>query len=188
MAKVLNARNIAITLGGLAVVLVVVTILVLRMFFIGYYRVPQNGMYPTLPAGSILFTTKSPYSDTSKVKRGDIVVFVREEKGQRYDYIWRVIALPGEKVEASGDTLSINGQPVQRQRLRESDGKTIFKEQIGDVSYEIAFDKSPRTRPPDTAITVPPEQFFVMGDNRFDASDSRYFGPIPFTSIIGRKW
>ena len=112
---------------------------------------------------------------------------MREENGQRYLYIWRIIALPGEKVEASGESLTINSQLVQRQRIRETSGKTIFREQIGDVSYEVAFDQSPSYSPPDISLTVPPDQFFVMGDNRFDARDSRYFGTIPFSSIIGKK-
>lgn len=78
-----------------------------KAFFIGYYRIPQNGMYPTLPAGSILFTLKRAYSDTSDVKRGDIVVFVREQNGKHYNYIWRVVGMPGETVEASGESLTI---------------------------------------------------------------------------------
>ena len=169
------------------VVLVLLVIFAGKTFFVGYYRVPQNGMYPGLPAGSRLFTHKRAYANASSVRRGDIIVFVRDENGQRYNYIWRVIALPGEKVDASGESLAINGQPVNRQRLREADGKTIYREQIGEASYEVAFDKSPRARPPAVSLTVPPGQFFVLGDNRFDARDSRYFGPVPFLSILGRK-
>jgi signal peptidase I len=134
-----------------------------------------------------VFAALRAYSGAASVKRGDIVVFVREENGQRYNYIWRVVALPGEKVEAAGESLTINGQAIQRQRVREVNGMTVFREQIGDASYEVAFDDSPRSQPPDTSIKVPQEQFFVMGDNRFAARDSRYFGPIAFSSIIGKK-
>jgi len=70
---------------GWSVVIVVLALLALKTFFIGYYRIPQNGMYPTLPAGSLMFTIKRPYSDISSVKRGDIVVFVREQNGGRYN-------------------------------------------------------------------------------------------------------
>ena len=183
MSTTSKATKIA-TSSAIAVLLAVLAI---KTFFIGYYRIPQNGMYPGLPAGSSLFTSKRAYSDSSSVKCGDIVVFVREENGQRYDYIWRVVALPGDKVEASGEGLTINGQPVQRERVREADGTTIFREQVGAAAYEVAFDTSPLSRPPDSSVTVPPGHFFVMGDNRFNARDSRYFGPISFTSIIGRK-
>ena len=166
---------------------VLVALIVTKAFFIGFYQIPQNGMYPSLPAGSRIFTSKRAYSQASKVQRGDIIVFVHEENGQRYNYIWRVVALPGERVEASGEALMIDGQPVRREHLRESGNMTIYREQASPIQYEVAFDSAARQRPPDTSVTVPPEHFFVMGDNRFNAVDSRYFGPISFTSILGRK-
>lgn len=167
---------------------VLLVLLAVKGFFIDYYRIPQNGMYPGLPSGSIVFTAKRPYSDVSNVKRGDIIVFVREENGHRYNYIWRVVALPGETVTASGKSLVVNGRAAQRQPVREVDGKAVFREQIGDIpNYEIAFDLSPKSQPPDVSVTIPADQFFVMGDNRFDARDSRYFGPVSFSSIIGKK-
>lgn len=170
-----------------SIIAVLLALFAVKTFFIGFYHIPQNGMYPGLPAGSRLFAAKQAYSDASSVERGDIVVFLREENGQSYIYIWRVVALPGELVEASGEALTINGQPVRRQRVREADGSIIFREQIGSAAYEVAFNTSPRFTLPDTSITVPPDHFFVMGDNRLDASDSRSFGPISFSSIVGKK-
>ena len=165
----------------------VLVLFALKLFVVGYYRVPQNGMYPALPAGSSLFTLRRPYSDISAVKRGDIIVFVREQNGQRYNYIWRVVGLPGDKVQTAAESLIINGQPVAHQRLADADGKSLFRESIGSISYEIAFDPSGSERPPDVSVTVPPDHVFVMGDNRFNAFDSRRFGPIPFSSIMGKK-
>jgi signal peptidase I len=170
-----------------AILAIVLALIVAKLFFIGFYTIPQNGMYPGLPAGSRLFTVRHAYGDASSVKRGDIIVFIQEVNGQRYNYIWRVIALPGEKVVASGDSLTVNGQPAQRQRLREVEGRTIYREQIGDASYEVAFAQSPQNTPPEISVTVPPNEFFVLGDNRSDAQDSRYLGTIQFSSIIGKK-
>src|SRR2546426_12684395 len=99
-----------------SVAAVLLAILAIKTFFIGYYRIPQNGMYPGLPAGSRVFAAQRASSGASSVKRGDIVVFVREENGKRYNCVWRVVALPVEQVEASGASLTINGQAVQRQR------------------------------------------------------------------------
>jgi len=181
------SKTSKIVVGSAIALAVLVAIVAIKIFFVGYYNIPQNGMYPGLPAGSTFFTAKRAYPDASSVKRGDIVVFVREENGQRYNYIWRVIALPGETVAASGESLTVNGQPVQRQRVREADGTTVFLERIGDASYEVAFESSPLDRAPDASVTVPSDQFFVMGDNRLGARDSRYFGPISFSAIIGKK-
>jgi signal peptidase I len=175
--KVFTWSIIAILLGLLA----------LKTFVIGYYRIPQNGMYPALPAGSVLFTLKRAYPDVSRVKRGDIIVFVREQNGQRYNYIWRVIGLPGDKVQTSGESLIINGQPVGRERATDAGGRTVFREQIGDASYQVAFDSSTQDRPPDVSVIVPADHLFVMGDNRLNAFDSRRFGPIPFRSVVGKK-
>jgi len=95
--------------------------------------------------------------------------------------------LPGDKVQTSGESLIINGQPAARERLADADGKSLFRESVGNISYEIAFDPSASERPPDVSVIVPPDHVFVMGDNRFNAFDSRRFGPIPFSSIIGKK-
>ena len=144
-------------------------------------------MYPSLPSGSTVFAFKRAYSDASSVKRGDIIVFTREQDGRRYNYIWRVVGLPGEKVETFDESLKINGQDVSRQYIREADGRNIFREHIGNASYEIAFDVSSKSGPPTVSLVVPAGCFFVMGDNRSDAHDSRYFGPVAFGSIIGKK-
>jgi signal peptidase I len=176
---------IGIMVAGSAAALV--ALLVARIFFINFYRIPQNGMFPGLPAGSRLFVNKRAYSVPSDVKRGDIVIFRREENGRRYNYIWRVVGLPGERIETSGRTLTINGQAVQQEPLRDLDGKTVYREEIGSTAYEVAFDAAQKNRPPDVAVTVPPDHFFVLGDNRLNARDSRMFGPIPFSTILGRK-
>ncbi|MGQ0634751.1 MAG: signal peptidase I [Planctomycetaceae bacterium] len=173
-----------LTATGAAMLLALVT---LKTFFIDHYRIPQDGMYPTLPAGSHLFASKRAYAGPADVRRGDIVVFVREENGQRYNYIWRVIALPDETIEASGESLTVDGATALREHLREADRATIYRERIADASYEIALGSLPAQLPPAATLTVPPDHFFVMGDNRFGARDSRYFGPIPFSSIIGKK-
>jgi signal peptidase I len=162
-------------------------VLVVKTVFIGRYRIPQNGMYPTLPAGTGLFTYKRAYSNPSQVRRGDIIVFIREEDGERYNYIWRVIGLPGDNIVTAGESLTINGKPVTRERVREEGGVVIFREHAGETVFEVALSQSPEHQPPDVSLKVPPDHFFVMGDNRFDARDSRYFGPVAFSAIVGKK-
>jgi signal peptidase I len=95
--------------------------------------------------------------------------------------------LPGETVQASGEALCVNGRAAKRDRLRDDTKGVILREEIGDASYEICLQRSPKDEPPDASVTVPADSFFVMGDNRLAAADSRSFGPIPFSAIIGRK-
>src|SRR5262249_55631618 len=173
--------------GAAALLALLSTLMVVKVLFLGDYVIPQNGMYPSLRCGSRLLTIKHPEAAPSEVKRGDIVVFTRDELGERYIYIWRVVGLPGDAIEAVGPSLVINGRPVERDRVREEQGMVIFRERLDEASYEVAVIRSPRELPPDASVIVPADHFFVMGDNRLDALDSRSFGPIPFGAIIGRK-
>src|SRR5262245_5632200 len=92
-------------LGSVAVVLAVAllsVLLLVKVYLVGFYQIPQNGMYPSLPSGSRFFAIMQPYAAAgpSEVKPGDIVVFTRDQDGGRYIYVWRVVGLPGDTLEA----------------------------------------------------------------------------------------
>ncbi|HWU52830.1 MAG TPA: S26 family signal peptidase [Tahibacter sp.] len=76
-------------------------------------------------------------------------------------------------MDLSGEALAMDGVPAQRRQLRETGETTIVREPIGDASHAIAFDHSPGALPPDLSMTVPAGYFFVMGDHRLRANDSR---------------
>ncbi len=180
----MRSKRIKQLITGLVIIAVVIAA---KTCLIGHYRIPQNGMYPGLPAGSGFWAYKRAYSAPAQVKRGDIVVFTHLQNGQPYIYIWRIIGLPGDTIIAAGESLTINGRLVLRERIREEESAVIFREKVDDATFEVAFGRSPTQRPPDASVKVPPDHFFLMGDNRFAAYDSRYFGPISFDSIIGKK-
>jgi signal peptidase I len=186
-----DRRRLAILVGGFAVALLFAALALARIFLVGYYVIPQNGMFPGLPAGSRLLTLKHPYGTPAEVKRGDIIVFSRDTNAGRFNFIWRVVGLPGDTVEAAGASLVINGHPVVQEQVRQQDGMTIFREHAGEAVYEIAAvqneNKVGDKTPPAAAVAVPPDHFFVLGDNRLEATDSRYLGFVPFAAIIGRK-
>ena len=173
-------------LAGLACIAITGAI-VLKLFFFNFLIVPQDGMYPGIPAGSIFFTKRKPYGNVADVKRGDVVVFTRMEKGNNYKFVWRVVGLPGDNVEVSSDSVLINGQELKHDQLRKEGNFLIYRELNGNVSYEVAYDQSAKRYPSKTSIDVPPNHVFVLGDNRYEAMDSTYFGPIPFESITEKK-
>lgn len=182
-----RSKIISTTISGLLFA-AFVAFVVTKLFFISYSIVPQNGMYPGIPAGSFVFSWKRPYKQVSEVQRGDIVLFTRIENGERYDYIWRVVGLPRDKVEIDGERVSINGQPLKREKVRQDGDLVVFREVNGAADYEVAYPvNSDSSNQPKASLTVPDNEFFVLGDNRFDAVDSRYFGAIKFDSIYGRK-
>ena len=170
-------------MGGLA------SAIVLRLFFGWYATIPQNGMYPGMPAGSYFFTKKGPYQDIKEVQRGDIVIFSRDVKGATYDFIWRVVGLPGDHLKVTSNSVSINGQALRHEAVREENEFLIVREWNGAASYEVAYNKSADVDAelPFGDIKVPDGHVFVLGDNRNQAQDSTYIGPIPFTSIVGKK-
>lgn len=152
-----------------------------------WYRIPQNGMYPGLPAGSYLLVQPHAYRSPSDVRRGDIVVFERTENAARYVYIWRVVGLPGDSVQTTGPRVAVNGHDLPRQRIRDDGAVAIFREANGEASYEVAYANGTEAPdPPAASLTLQADQFFVLGDNRYNARDSRYFGPVSFEAIIGR--
>jgi signal peptidase I len=159
------------------------------LFFGWYAVIPQNGMYPGMPEGSYFFTKKRPYKDIKGIERGDIVVFRREINGVSYDFIWRVVGLPGDHVKVTSNSVSINGQTLRHEPVREENEFQIVREWNGAASYEVAYDKSAdiATELPFGDIKLPLDHVFVLGDNRNNAQDSTYIGPIPFTSIVGKK-
>ena len=141
----------------------------IRYFLFGSYIVDGPSMKPNFHTGERLIVNKILY-DIREPKRGEVVVFhATEDK----DFIKRVIALPGETVRVQGDTVYINGQPLDEPYLKEvveeakSKGRTY-----NDLNY-------PETKVPDGTV-------FVMGDNRSDSTDSRMIGPVTFDKIVGR--
>ncbi len=151
----------------LVVVLVlgVAAAVVLRAFVVQTFYIPSGSMEPTLMIGDRILVDKLSYH-FHPVHRGDIVVFARppgELAGPNVkDLVKRVIGLPGDTVSGQGGKVEIDGRPLAEPWLPPGTQTQPF--------------------PP---VTVPPGEYFVMGDNRGDSSDSRVFGPIPGRLIVG---
>lgn len=161
------------------------------LFFLEHYQIPQDGMSPTLPSGTHLISLRRPYASVSEVKRGDIVVFVHSSQGRPYHAVWRVIALPGDLVEFKDHELFMNGVSLAGQVIRSDEDRILFREQLGETSYTVAYDKRPeKLRSKAGVVQIPKGQLYVLGDNRDHAYDSSDYGPILFSSVVGKvlKW
>jgi signal peptidase I len=149
------------------VILVAVGVAVaVRTFVVQTFYIPSASMEPTLMVGDRILVDKLSYH-LHDVHRGDIVVFGTppgEDAGPNVkDLVKRVIGLPGERIASAEGKVIINGKPLAEPWLVRGTVTTSIQPQ-----------------------TIPKNEYFVMGDNRSDSQDSRFFGPIPQSLIVGR--
>ena len=151
------------------------------------FGIPQNGMYPGLPAGSSRWVTKNSFETADEFSIGDIVLFTKESEQGTYNFVWRVIALPGDEVTIEKETIEINGAAIKREFLRSEGAFKIYAETHGGRNYEVAYNSdAPVKNQRGCAVTVPDGHLFLLGDNRYDAMDSRYHGPVPIKDVFGK--
>jgi signal peptidase I len=161
------------------VVLALTVAVVLRLFVVQTYSIPSSSMDPTLKVGDRIVVDKLS-DDLHGVHRGDIVVFARpadEHCGGPVfpDLVKRVVALPGETISLSGHGyVRIDGTRLDERWLPTSRQGTTYPGPPG-TPYNL-------TQP----YTVPAGDYFVMGDYRKDSCDSRYWGPIAGSLIVGK--
>jgi len=156
--------------------------------YVSFFVIPQNGMYPTLPSGSRLLARKHAYRSLADVRRGDIVLIEQADLERKYILIWRVIGVPGDTIAVSTTNVVVNGLPLKHEEIRREQDFVIYREQNSDSTYEVAYQASPEFDPrPVAERRLGPSEFFVLGDNRYNARDSTYTGPVAFSAIVGKK-
>ncbi len=162
---------------AIILVLVVGFTFVLRTFVIQTFSIPSGSMLPTLHVGDRIIVNKLSY-DFHDVHRGDIVVFKRPPlESQNYsDLVKRVVGLPGETISSVNGKIYINGKLLSVNWLPPGPQ---------DFTGPLASDAHPQFNMPGP-VKIPPGEYYVMGDNRTDSEDSRFFGPISKSLIVGR--
>jgi signal peptidase I len=135
-----------------------------RPFVVEAFYIPSESMVPTLRVGDRVLVNKFIYRFTEP-QRGDIVVFESVEGG-REDLIKRVVGVPGDEISVRRGRLFVNGEPE--------------RERYVNKKYPDSSSSAP--------TTVPEGHVFVMGDNRANSRDSRYFGAVPKKKIEGEAF
>ena len=184
---------------------VILVVFLVRAFVVEPFRIPSGSMEPTLRIGDFILVNKFEYGlrlpvlnkkivSIGEPKRGDVMVF-RYPGNPSVDYIKRVIGLPGDHIVYGDKKLYINGKLMPQT----ADGQFVYsegqqhgivsrkvKENLDGVVHDLLLSNRPDPTPME--FTVPPGQYFVMGDNRDRSWDSRYWGTVPEKNIVGKAF
>ena len=168
-----------------ALVFAVLIAAIVRTFIIAPFKIPSGSMVPTIEVGDHIFATMFsygipvPFTDVklapSPIQRGDIIIFPFPGDPS-VDYIKRVIGLSGDTVEMKGEQVTINGQPL-------SEPYASYDPQVLRAR-QLSGQAPPHFGP----VRVPAGHLFMMGDNRFNSSDSRFWGFVDEKTVKGQGW
>ncbi|VXC31665.1 leader peptidase (signal peptidase I) [Pseudomonas sp. 8AS] len=192
---------------------VLAIVLVLRSFLLEPFQIPSGSMKPTLDIGDFILVNKFAYGirlpvvDTKVIEvgdpqRGDVMVF-RYPSEPNINYIKRVVGLPGDRISyTTAKRLLVNGQPVAETFLGEEPGSlgsaALYREKLGEVEHQIRKELRRNLHVPGDEWVVPQGHYFMMGDNRDNSNDSRYWndkripkellGMVPDRNIVGKAF
>lgn len=153
-----------------AIIIALILALIIRTFVVQAFKIPSGSMIPTLQIGDHILVNKFIYRFTD-IKSGDIIVF-KFPKDESRDFIKRVVGLPDDKIEIKDRKVYINDKLT--------DENYAFHEEEGGSSYHPRDNFGP--------ITVPENKFFVMGDNRENSMDSRFWGFLDKSKVKGKAF
>lgn len=151
------------------VVIALAIFVIVYLFFFQPHQVKGNSMNPNFSNGEYLLTNKITYQ-FQEPKGGDIVVFTAP-RNQEYEYIKRIIGLPGESIQVAGGAVFINKEKLEENYLP-----------LDLMTNSGSFLKEGQV------LAIPQGEYIVMGDNRNHSSDSREWGTVPRENIIGKAW
>jgi len=167
-----------------AIIIAILIALFIRTFIVQAFKIPSGSMKPTLQIGDhilvnkFLYGVKIPFVRSTLIpignpKRGDIIVFIYPEDRSK-DFIKRVIAVEGDTVEIQNKKILLNGKP-------RDDGHGVYAD-------TVIFPASIQPRDNFGPVTVPKEKVFVMGDNRDQSYDSRFWGFVDLKDVMGKAF
>lgn len=166
------------------IVLALVLALFIRTFFVQAFKIPSGSMIPTLLVGDHILVNKFIYGVRNPItrklwikgktpERKDVIVFIFP-KNRKLDFIKRVIGLPGDVIEIHNKKVFVNGLPLDEPYVIHTDPNILPRE----ISPRDNFGP----------VKVPPGHLFVMGDNRDQSNDSRFWGFVPIRDVKGKAF
>ncbi|MFT4888162.1 MAG: signal peptidase I [Pseudohongiellaceae bacterium] len=184
---------------------VLLIVLALRSFLIEPFQIPTGSMIPTLEVGDFILVNKFAYGvrlpvigtkliDIDEPKRGEVMVFIPPHVDQYY--IKRVVGLPGDTIRYEDKNLFINGEMISKAfvgpitvdtSIGDLSG-TLYSELLGDVEHPAQFIDAAGSRRTRTTWLIPNGHYFMMGDNRDNSADSREWGAVPESQIVGKAF
>lgn len=184
-----------------SLIVIALLAIVIRSFIVAPFKIPSSSMVPTLEVGDYLFVLRYPYGFRipltdiqllpEPAKRGDVVVFVYPEDKSK-DYIKRIVGVPGDHIVYRDNELYINGKkmpltPKGQRAYYLGDGSVdvsgLFEEDLMGVKHDV-LRKEYSIK--DGEWTVPAGHYMVLGDNRNNSRDSRFWGFVPQSYLVGR--
>ncbi|AUM11788.1 signal peptidase I [Ketobacter alkanivorans] len=180
---------------------VLLIVLALRSFLVEPFKIPTGSMIPTLLVGDYILVNKFAYGlrlpilgteiiPIGEPKTGDIMVFKYPEQPS-INYIKRVVGLPGDEIRYENKVIYLNGEPVQQvleaQLPPAQPQIKIYNETLGGVEHDIMITLE-RPSEPSMTWTVPEGHYFMLGDNRDNSRDSRYWGFVPDKYVVGKAF
>ena len=167
-------------------------IFVLRTFIYEPYQIPSGSMIPGLQVGDFILVNKhsyglkinrigKPFAMASDPEYGDVVVFIPPHVN--VPYIKRLIGKPGDAIRYINKKLYINGEPIEQELISHDGIETFLQETYLKSRRVIRVQGGSASYPEE--FSVPADHYFVMGDNRDNSSDSRYWGFVPREHFMG---
>jgi signal peptidase I len=184
---------------------VILAVFLIRSFLAEPFRIPSGSMLPSLHIGDFILVNKFSYGirlPVANVKllalgapeRGEVAVF-RFPENPSINYIKRVVGIPGDHVVYKDKQLTINGVPMQQEQAQpyalvyteQGSGMIVRRiENLAGARHAILLSDRPDHGADE--FTVPPGRYFVMGDNRDQSNDSRFWGFVPDDNLVGRAF
>ena len=179
---------------------VLVVVFLLRGFLFEPFRIPSGSMLPSLYIGDFILVNKFSYGikipvlnyeifEMGKPVRGDVVVF-RYPRDTSLDHIKRIIGLPGDHIAYYNKVLYVNGKPTNRSFTGQYEGPgqpyaNEYKEDFEEMNHSLLLMPG-RPSNLEGEYIVPKNSYFVMGDNRDNSNDSRVWGAVPESHLVGK--